>query len=64
MHTRGFVKKRRFTEVIRNALKTLTSLNKEVRPFFLGDKIAFGVFSSSLSDEHLEVLKAILALRS
>ena len=40
-------------------LKTLTSLNKEARPFFLGDN---SVWSVPL--QHLEVLKAIFALRS
>ena len=30
--------------VLGGALKTLTSLNKEVRQFFLGDNLAFGVF--------------------
>ena len=49
------------------SLKTLTSLNKEVKPFFLGDNSIWSFPSfSSLSDnkQHLEVLKAILALRS
>ena len=48
-------------------LKTLTSLNKEVRPFFLSDHSIWSYPSvCSLSDYsiNLEVLKAILALRS
>ena len=43
----------------RIALKTLTSLNKEVRPFFLSDNSIW----SYQRLQHLEVLKAILALR-
>ena len=48
-----------------HSLKTLTSLFKEVRPFFLGDnsiwKFSLCFFPQRL--QHLEVLKATLALR-
>ena len=41
-------------------LKTLTSLNKEVRPFFLSDNSIWSFPSvSSQRLQHLEVLKAI-----
>ena len=46
-------------------LKTPTSLNKEVRPLFLSDNSIWScpsVFPQRL--QHLEVLKAILALQS
>ena len=47
------------------SLKTLTSLNKQVRPFFLGDTSIWSFPSvSSLSDCSFGLLKAILALRS
>ena len=46
------------------SLKTLTSLNKEVRPFFLSDNSISRIPSVSSLLQHLEVLKAILALRS
>ena len=44
----------------KSTLKTLTSLNKEVRPFFLGDSSIWSFASvSSLSDYSIsEVLKA------
>ena len=47
-------------------LKTLTSLNKEVWPFFLGDNSiwSFCLLLPLAITQHFEVLKAILALRS
>ena len=53
---------------LNDALKTLTSLNKEIRPFFLGDNSIWNFSSvSSLSDYSIWSscrLKYILALRS
>ena len=47
-------------------LKTQTSLNKEVKPFFLGDNsiLEFSLCFFPKRLQHVELLKAILALRS
>ena len=49
-----------------HSLKALTSLNKEVRPFFLGDHSiwSFPSVSRLRRLQHLEVLKDIFVLRS
>ena len=59
-------KTQKFWGKFRSIFRKKTSLNKEVRPFFLSDNSIWSFPSvSSLSDcSILEVLKAILALRS